>query len=63
MAETPRHVFPHRRNLDGTYDSICTLCFQTVATEGVESELLEAEKSHVCSTFDLGRITYPPQGR
>ena len=31
--------FPHRRNHDGTYDSICSSCFMTIATREVEAEL------------------------
>ena len=38
--------FPHRRNRDGSYDSICTLCFATVASSETEEELGEAEAKH-----------------
>ena len=40
--------FPHRRNRDGSYDSICTLCFTTVASSETEEELGEAEAKHIC---------------
>jgi len=40
--------FPHRKNADGTWDSICTKCFRTVATAKRESSLADAEAEHVC---------------
>jgi hypothetical protein len=44
--------FPHRKNDDGTYDSICTECFQTVATFEHEHELKQAEEIHRCKSLD-----------
>jgi hypothetical protein len=38
--------FPHRLNRDGTYDSICQTCFNTVGTGRTEAELAQAEKRH-----------------
>ncbi len=40
--------FPHRLNKDGTYDSICKVCFQTVGSNAMEAMLAELEKRHVC---------------
>jgi hypothetical protein len=40
--------FPHRHNADGTWDSICKRCFNTVAHCETESELALHEKEHVC---------------
>ena len=40
--------FPHRKNADGSWDSICSKCFRTVATAKRESSLRDAEASHVC---------------
>lgn len=40
--------FPHRKNLDGSYDSICRLCFKTVGTHKFEQQLTQQEKSHIC---------------
>ena len=57
MAQSPILVFPHRFNSDGTIDSICSRCFATVATEGKESDLKEAEDAHVCSDADLYRAS------
>jgi hypothetical protein len=43
--------FPHRRNRDGSYESICTLCFANVASSETEEELGEAEAKHKQSIF------------
>lgn len=40
--------YPHRRNSDRTWDSICNCCFLTIAHGRTESELAEGEKTHVC---------------
>jgi hypothetical protein len=40
--------FTHRRNPDGTFDSICMSCFQTVGHEVRESDLAAAEANHKC---------------
>ena len=40
--------FSHRRNKDGTIDSICTRCYMTVGTALNESELPKIEHSHTC---------------
>ena len=45
--------FPHRRNDDGTYESMCTTCLATVAKRSDESELLEFELDHVCDPVRL----------
>jgi len=50
--------FPHRRNPDGTFDSICTECFTTVATEATEAELIYSETAHNCQGFDLGQMLH-----
>ena len=63
MAIPPRPIFPHRHNPDGTFDSICSRCLVTVATERLESDLQGAEGTHVCSDLDLSRISYLPHGK
>jgi hypothetical protein len=45
--------FPHRRDRDGLYDSICPNCFATVARSKPEAEMAELEKAHVCNTSYL----------
>jgi hypothetical protein len=47
--------FCHRRNNDGTIDSICTRCFATVGTAQKESELPEIEHNHTCDPYWLSR--------
>ena len=45
--------FAHRRNFDGSYDSICTKCFATVAMAEKEEELSPAESAHLCDPSAL----------
>ncbi len=40
--------FARRHNTDTTIDSICTRCYQTVASEQVETNLTSAEQLHSC---------------
>jgi hypothetical protein len=54
MANTPN--YSHRLNRDGSFDSICTTCFATVARAKIEAELTELDATHVCNTsFLAGR--------
>ena len=41
-------LFTHRRNSDGTVDSICRQCLTTVAIEYVEPMLTQREREHIC---------------
>ncbi len=43
--------FPHRKNDDGTWDSICPFCFANSATAGCEDDLAELEIRHVCGHY------------
>jgi hypothetical protein len=52
MLTLLRRSFPHRHNADGSYDSICTVCFATVATVENECELPSHESAHVCRPLD-----------
>jgi hypothetical protein len=47
--------FPHRRNPDGTFNSICLTCFATIASYKTEEELKELDESHVCETTVLSQ--------
>jgi hypothetical protein len=40
--------FAHRRNNDSTVDSICTRCYQTIASGQNVSSLTSAEAKHLC---------------
>jgi hypothetical protein len=55
MAYKPAPFFPHRRNKDGSFDSICLECFATVASHLSEEELKEADKNHACMSSLLSR--------
>lgn len=42
-------AYAHRRNADGTTDSICRNCFITVITAIWEGDLTRAEHDHSCN--------------
>jgi hypothetical protein len=46
---TPRYA--HRPNKGGSFDSICTACFATVASVRDEADLTRYERVHVCNPF------------
>jgi hypothetical protein len=52
MSDLREPFFPHRRNPDGFYDSICLNCFATVAS-GTQEELVQRDKEHVCEPASL----------
>lgn len=48
MTTLQKINFPHRHNADGSHDSICAVCYVTVASAYEESELATSEKAHRC---------------
>jgi hypothetical protein len=44
--------FARRHKEDSTVDSVCTRCYQTIATDRNESKLVEAEEAHFCEPND-----------
>jgi hypothetical protein len=54
-------AFPHRQRPDGSIDSICSECFQTIATASTEAELSAAETVHDCKGFSLVRLFHREQ--
>jgi hypothetical protein len=42
-------LFPHRRNNDGSFDSICLKCLLTIANAGSEADLAKPEMYHICN--------------
>jgi hypothetical protein len=40
--------FARRHNADSTIDSICARCYQTIAHERDEANLINPEQSHSC---------------
>lgn len=55
-----RWRFPHRANQDGEYESICRICFATVATAEDEAELLTWERAHICDAMQLYYTSWRP---
>jgi hypothetical protein len=49
--------FPHRRNMDGTHDSICRGCLMTIATVEEEDELAGFESRHTCDPMRAYRVS------
>jgi hypothetical protein len=56
VAEPLGYIFPHKRDLDGIYKSICPLCFKTVASGPKEDDLAATEAAHVCLGLDLNEL-------
>jgi len=54
--DTRTQRFPHRANRDGTIDSICPRCYETVGTSTWESDLEHCEAAHVCEPAQLRRF-------
>lgn len=55
MAYTEAPFYPHRRDKDGSFSSICLTCFATVAIKMTEADLMEEEKKHVCISSPISR--------
>jgi hypothetical protein len=47
--------FVHRKNADGSFDSICANCFRTTARRKIEAELEQAERDHICAPENVNR--------
>ena len=47
--------YPHSRNKDGSYDSICLTCFATIAFGKSEAELMGLDSNHVCEFSRLSQ--------
>ncbi len=45
--------FKYRENLDGTIDSICLACLETVASAAAELDLKCVEHNHICNPRTL----------
>ena len=45
--------YAHRCNADGSFDSICLHCLQTVASAPVDAALAENEMQHRCIALGL----------
>ena len=49
MAAQTETIFPHRHNRDGSFDSICPMCYSTISNNENETELARDESNHVCN--------------
>jgi hypothetical protein len=45
--------FAHRPNPDGTFDSICRVCFRTIVHSEKQDSLASSESLHECATTAL----------
>ena len=45
--------YPHRRNRDGSVDSICPRCIATIASSTCEADLRGPEARHICLAWRL----------
>ena len=54
--------YPHRKNSNGNYDSICLTCLAAIGSSKDEEELRELEKDHSCAdTFAIHKRTIKEQ--
>jgi hypothetical protein len=53
MLDSRNAHYPHRHNYDGSFDSICRICFVTVARSWDETSLERYEENHYCEWWDL----------
>jgi hypothetical protein len=53
MSDNIKTGFTQRHNEDGSVDSICLCCFQTVCTSHSEFSLAQSELAHHCSEEHL----------
>ena len=55
MVLTLPPFFPHRRNRDGSFDSICLKCLLTIANARIEADLAAHDEGHVCNPSILSQ--------
>ena len=58
MVLTLPPFFPHRRNTDGSFDSICLECLLTVANVQNETDLAEYDEYHICNPSILSQRAF-----
>jgi hypothetical protein len=51
-------IFTHRLNPDGSFESICPVCFETIGRQEREEDLLDTEHAHLCDPDALGKLAY-----
>ena len=55
--------FVHRVNPDSTIDSICSRCYETIASSNSETDLIKDEETHICHPLTLRQSQYTDSQR
>jgi hypothetical protein len=63
MLPQQRSLFPHRLNPNGSYDSICAECHQTIATSNDEAVLARHEQDHACNPIRIFQLAADSRNR
>jgi hypothetical protein len=58
MVLTPPTFFPHRRNRDGSFDSVCLKCLLTIAKAKTEADLAKHDRYHACNPSILAQKAF-----
>ncbi len=53
LCVEPPKTFVHHLGKDERYNSVCHICFRTVALASRERDLTRVERKHECSPHDL----------
>jgi hypothetical protein len=53
MTNSHPPAFLHRRNRDGSFDSVCCECAATAASAATEADLASGERRHACDRYLL----------
>ena len=59
VTGTRQLIFPRKRNMDGTINSMCGVCFSNVASADNEADLQKAEDAHVCEGLNFAHVLRP----
>ena len=59
--KNPTKSSAHRLKMDGTFDSICLICFQTIGNADQQDELSTPEHNHVCAPGHLSSFGLKPK--
>ena len=51
-------TFTHRLAPDGSFESVCPVCFELVGCQKDEGDLVRAEHAHECDPAILARLSY-----
>ena len=51
-------IFIRRLNPEGSFESICPVCFETVGGQDEEEDLARDEHAHACDPDNLAKLAY-----